>query len=384
MKVKLANHDHDSFNTDYLIVGATHSLVNPGYVAGEGEGAAFEVQVEAIPLDTRWSPPLRTPKPMAGGPQTAIVVGPEDANGIHVDKFGRIRVKFYWDRRDKDGGGQPIKPDNRSCWIRVSQAWADAGFGTMMIPRIGQEVLVDFIDGDPDQPIVVGRVYNNDAMPPHKLPDHKTKSTWKSQTVGDTGQNYTETEEPPSAGEKGFNEIGFEDKAGEEQIFLHAQRDLVGWVRRDESWKVGHNQAVRIGWNRETQIKKHDTLTVETGDETHTVKAGSRKTTINKADELKVETGDKKLEVSMGNWANQVKMGNMTLKCDMGAVTIEAMQSIELKVGSASVKISQMGVDIKGMMITSKADMMNTTTGMMTEVKGSAMTTVKGAIVMIN
>jgi type VI secretion system secreted protein VgrG len=313
-----------------------------------------------------------------------VVVGPPEAKGIHVDKWGRIRVQFYWDRREKDANNQPIKPDNRSCWVRVSQAWADAGFGTMMIPRVGQEVLVDFVDGDPDQPIVVGRVYNNDAMPPHPLPGSKTKSTWKSQTVGDAG-SYSQTEEPPPASDKGFNEIGFEDKGGSEQIFIHAQRDMVTWIRHDESWKVGHNVKMRVGYNRETQIKNHETLIIEQGDETHTVKAGSRKTTINKADELKVETGDKKLEVSSGNWANAIKMGNVTVKADVGKIEMEAMQSIELKVGQSSIKIDQMGVTVKGPMIKVNASMMlEAKAGAMGTLDGGGMLTVKGGLVMIN
>ena len=342
-RLKLQNHDHGGYNTDYLIVGATHSLSMPTYVAGsESEGTSFEVHVEAIPLTTPWAPPLRTPKPVAGGPQTAIVVGPPEAKGIHVDKWGRIRVQFYWDRREKDANNQPIKPDNRSCWVRVSQAWADAGFGTMMIPRVGQEVLVDFVDGDPDQPIVVGRVYNNDAMPPHPLPGSKTKSTWKSQTVGDAG-SYSQTEEPPPASDKGFNEIGFEDKGGSEQIFIHAQRDMVTWIRHDESWKVGHNVKMRVGYNRETQIKNHETLIVEQGDETHTVKA------------------------------------------DVGKIEMEAMQSIELKVGQSSIKSDQMGVTVKGPMIKVNASMMlEAKAGAMGTLDGGGMLTVKGGLVMIN
>jgi type VI secretion system secreted protein VgrG len=265
----------------------------------------------------------------------------------------------------------------------VSQGWADAGFGSMLLPRIGEEVIVDFLDGDPDMPIVTGRVYNADRMPPWKLPDHKTKSTWKSQTVGDSG-SYSQTEEPPSSSEKGYNEIGYEDKGGEEKIFIHAQRDLTAWIRHDESRKVGHNMAVRVGYNRETKIKNHETLIVDDGDVTQTVSTGSRKTTIQKDDALQLKMGNLTTTVDMGNYDNTVKMGNFTLKCSMGKVTVEAMQEIELKVGMNSIKISQMGVDIKGMMVKAKADIAMTVEGLKTDVKGSVMTTVNGAIVMIN
>jgi type VI secretion system secreted protein VgrG len=382
-RVKIKDHPHGPYNEEVRVLGAVHSYTGQAYATGGGSGVDMSVSIEATPIATPWRPPLRTAKPVVQGPQTAIVVGPDEAKGIHVDKYGRVRVKFYWDRRDKGPNGQEVQPDHRSCWVRVAQGWADGGFGAMHIPRVGEEVVVSFLEGDPDRPIVTGRVYNAERMPPYALPAEKTKSTWKSQTVGDSGQ-YQETEEPPAGNEKGFNELRFEDKGGSEEVFLHAQRDYKAWVRHDESRKTGRDVTVRVGRSRKTEVKKDETLIVETGSEVHTVKAGSRKTTINKADELKIETGDKKLEVSMGNWANQVKMGNYTLKCDLGKVTVEAMQEIELKVGMNSIKISQMGVEIKGMMVNAKADIAMTVEGLKTDVKANAMLTANGPIVMIN
>jgi type VI secretion system secreted protein VgrG len=381
----LANHETDRFNAEYLVVGATHTLTGQSFVSGGSGGATFEVQVEVIPHATPWTPPLRTPKPVAGGPQTALVVGPEGET-IHVDEHGRIRVQFYWDRRDKKPDGSPIKPDDRSCWVRVSQGWADAGFGSMLLPRIGEEVIVDFLDGDLDVPIVTGRVYNAQRKYPYALPGEKTKSTWKSQTVGDAG-SYPQTEEPPPSNQKGYNEIGFEDKGGKEEIFVHAQRDMKTWIRHDQSLKVGHNVAVRVGYNRETTVKNDETFTLEDGSETHTLKKGSRETLLEMGnDHLTLKMGNLKRSVEMGNWVNQVKMGNYSLKADLGKVTIEAMQEIELKVGGSSIKIDQMGVTVKGAMMAKVEGgmMLELKGGVMGKLEAGAMLTVKGGLVMIN
>ena len=371
-RIKIKGHGHKPYNEEVLLVGAVHTYVAQSYASGGGEGVDMAISVEATPAAVVWRPMLRTPKPLVAGPQTALVVGPE-GEVIHVDDYGRIRVKFYWDRR---GGGSESMPtaDQRSCWVRVSQGWADGGFGAIHIPRVGEEVIVDFLEGDPDRPIVTGRVYNGERMPPYPLPAEKTKSTWKSQTVGEAGQ-YDETEEPPSGGSKGFNEFRFEDKGGKEEVFLHAQRDYKAWVRHDEQRKTGRDVAVRVGRDRKTEVKKNETLIVETGDETREVKKGSRKTTINKADELTVETGDKKTTVSMANYSVDVSKGK---------ATVVAMQEILLKVGGNTVKISPMGIEIKGLTVKITADTTLEAQGLKSDIKASTMMTINGALVMIN
>ena len=399
-RVKVTGHPHGPYNEDVLIVGAVHNYAGQVYRSGGGGGAEMRVALEATPLATPWRPLQRTPKPVVRGPQTAVVVGPDEAKGIYVDKYGRVRVQFYWDRQDESGGGR-VKPDNRSCWVRVSQGWADGGFGAMHIPRVGEEVIVSFLEGDPDRPIVTGRVYNAERMPPYELPAEKTKSTWKSQTVGDSGP-YPETEEPPPSNKKGFNELRFEDKGGSEEVYIHAQRDLNQWVRHNESRKTGRDVTIRVGHDRTTKIKRHETKTVEDGDETHTVEKGKRTTTVKMDETLVVQTGhrsttvetgnesntvkmgNKTTTVEMGNYDNTLKMGNFTLKCNLGKVTVEAMQAIELKVGMSSVVIDQTGVTVKGMMIKSEAQAMNTVKAPMTDVKGDAMLMCKGGLVMIN
>jgi type VI secretion system secreted protein VgrG len=253
--------------------------------------------------------------------------------------------------------------NNSSCWIRVSQSSADGGFGHMHIPRIGEEVIVDFLDGDPDRPIVTGRVYNSARMPPYTLPDEKTKSTWKSQTVGSSG-SYDGAENPPSG--NGFNEIRFEDKGGSEEVFIHAQRVMNSWYRLDETRKTGRDTAIRVGRNRQTNIQKNETLTVETGDETRNIQQGSRQTTIQKADTLTLNTGDYSMKVSAGQ------------------ATFEAMQQITLKVGSNSIVISQQGVTIKALTVSVTADTTLAVKGLTSDLEASTMMTIKGAMVMIN
>jgi len=216
-RFSLTNYPDERLNQEYLVIGATHSFSDQSYRSGnQGGGFQLSVGVETIPSSTQWRAPLRTPKPVAGGPQTATVVGPS-GEVIYVDEYGRVKLQFHWDRVG-------TSDENSSCWIRVSQAWADSGFGTILIPRIGEEVIVDFIDGDPDRPIITGRVYNPNCDVPYSLPANQTRSTWKSRTVGQSGP-YPDTENPPPA-ENGFNEIRYEDKGGAEEVYVYAQRDL--------------------------------------------------------------------------------------------------------------------------------------------------------------
>jgi len=275
--------------------------------------------------------------------------------------------------------------------MRVSHHSAGEGFGNVVLPRVGQEVVVDFLDGDPDRPIITGRVYNAQRKHTYGLPADKTRSLWRTQTVGDPG-DYSGAEKQPPSG-KGFNEIRLEDKGGKEEIYVHAQREMVTDVLLDQTLTVQRDRKTRVGRDRATAVKHDEKLTVETGDETHEVSQGKRTTTIQQDETLTVNMGNQETTVSkgnvtttvsMGNMDTQVKMGNYTLKTSLGAVTVEAMQSITLKVGANSVVIDQTGVTVKGLMVTSEAQVINKTKGTMTQIEGAAMTTVKGGIVMIN
>ncbi len=184
-------------NREYLIVSATHNLVSDEYesIPGASGGELYTCSFTAIPSKQPFRPARITPKPVVQGPQTAIVVGPSGSE-IYTDKYSRVKVHFHWDRYGK-------YDEKASCWIRVAQLWAGAKWGAIHIPRIGQEVIVDFLEGDPDQPIITGRVYNNDNMPPYDLPDNATQSGIKSRSS--KGGSPTN-----------INELRFEDKKGEE------------------------------------------------------------------------------------------------------------------------------------------------------------------------
>ena len=182
-------------------------------------GGEWQMAASAVFSEVPYRPVVRTPKPKINSVQSATVVGP-GGQEIHTDEFGRIRVQFPWDREGKSDDGS-------SCWIRVSQGWAGTGYGMMVIPRIGHEVLVGFLNGDPDAPIVVGRVFNATQRVPYKLPDHKTRSTWKSDS---------------SIGSDGFNEIMFEDLKDTELVYVQAQKNLRKLVKNDETITVGNNR----------------------------------------------------------------------------------------------------------------------------------------------
>ncbi len=387
----LAGNAITRLNQDYLVVALSHQASGQSYGSSGDHSQLSLVNIEAIPADTAWRPTARTPKPVARGPETALVTGAA-GDTITTDPYGRVKVQFYWDRLG-------TKDQNSSCWIRISNGAAHNGYGVMILPRIGDEVIVDFLDGDPDRPIITGRVYNDQQKIPYPLPAKNTLSTWKSQTIGDSG-SYDGAETPPPA--PGHNEIAMEDQGGNEKLYFYAQRMRETWVRLDDQFKVERDQIRSIRRDRTTNIKRNETSTIEEGDQSHTVSKGKRVTSIQMNDELTVVQGDHKTTVSQGNQSTEVSMGNVTMKVDMGSmktdvamgnyslktdvgsISIEAMQQIVLKVGPSSITIDPTGVTIKGMMLSSQATVSLEAKGLMVDVEGSALTTVKGGIVMIN
>lgn len=362
----LAGHAVERLDGVYMVTALTYTVDSQAVRSGEASGGGTgSVLFEAAPADTPWKPLLKTPRQTARGPETAVVTGPAD-QVLHTDEHGRVKVRFHWDRDDGPN-------ENSTCWIRVSHNSAGAGFGSVILPRIGQEVIVDFLSGDPDQPIVTGRVYNSVNPHPYALPANSTRSVWKSQTVGEKG-DYSEAETPPGS-EKGFNEIMFEDKGGEEQISVHAQRNMNSWVRLDDDHKVGRDQKERVGRDRTVSIKKNLTTTLDEGDEKRTLTKGKRVTTIKANDELTIQSGNKKLTVSTGDYSVNVSVGK---------ITMQAGTSIELKVGANSVKIDQTGVTIKGTMVKIEGTAMLNAKAPMTQIDGSGMVMVKGGVIMLN
>jgi type VI secretion system secreted protein VgrG len=231
-----------------LITGVVHEGEQPQAMEEEGGSGAttYHNTFQAIPADKIWRPAIPN-RPVMDGPQMAIVTGPAGEE-IHCDEHGRVKVRFPWDRRLRPAEGESSKNDqNSSAWLRVSQGWAGGQYGFMALPRIGHEVIVSFLDGDPDQPIITGRTWHATNTPPYALPEHKTRTTLKTKT---------------HKGE-GSNELRFEDEAGEEQIYVHAQKDLDLLTQNNRTEVVNNDSHLTVGNNRHTHVKANDDLTID-------------------------------------------------------------------------------------------------------------------------
>ncbi|HUS04977.1 MAG TPA: type VI secretion system tip protein VgrG [Bryobacteraceae bacterium] len=348
---------HSKLSGQYSITAIQHTAVqSPAYVSDMIVDPAYSNSVSCIPFGSHYRPARLTPQPVVQGPQTAVVVGPAGEE-IWTDKFSRVKVQFHWDRQGKNN-------DQSSCWIRVAQASAGSKWGAIFIPRIGHEVIVDFLEGDPDQPIIIGSVYNNAQMPPYELPANQTQSGYKSRSS-------------KNGASANFNELRYEDKKGSEDIYFHAEKDFHRVVENDDDLKVGHDQTI--------EIQNHRTEVVKKGEEKVTIELGNRLISVDTGNDTKnVKKGNREAVIDMGNDSLTIKMGNQTTKINLGKSETEAMQSIELKVGQSSVKLDQMGVTIKGMMIKIEGQVQVDVKGLMTNVSGDAMLVLKGGITMIN
>jgi type VI secretion system secreted protein VgrG len=384
----LADYPREDQNKEYLLVSTSTSLAANSYISGGGGGQPgqedFHCSFTALDSQRQFRSPRRTPKPMVQGPQTAIVVG-ESGDEITVDQYGRVKVQFHWDRVGTND-------ENSSCWVRVAQLWAGSGWGGIHIPRIGQEVIVDFLEGDPDRPIITGRVYNADNMPPYALPDNKTQSGIKSRsTLGGAPSN--------------FNELRFEDKKGSELVNLQAEKDLTSLVKHDEDRNIGHDrtteiahdetitvgnnrtesvakqESITIGGDRQESVGKSETVAIGTTraltvgtDESITV-GGSRSDSVGK-DETTTVGGNQSLSVgknqsidvgggltlSVAKDDNVSVSGNLTVSVTKGetrqigkTLSITAADQITLTSGSASITLKSNGdITINGANITLK------------------------------
>jgi type VI secretion system secreted protein VgrG len=264
---------HFDADGDYVLTRVEHSvgLTDGGYRSGGAFGLDYANTFECIPAALPFRPARVTPKPTVKGTQTAVVVGPDGAE-IFTDKYGRIKVQFHWDREGKYDA-------DSSCWIRVGTIWAGKGWGIVHIPRIGQEVIVDFLEGDPDQPIVIGSVYNAEQMPPYDLPANMT-------------QSGTKTRSSPGGGTANYNEIKFEDKKGEELVSIHAEKDMSETVENNFTRSVGGaltGDPKKVGKSSTTVYGDHS-LTVQKGDLSVSVQAGKAGVTVNKEIDVKSNT----------------------------------------------------------------------------------------------
>lgn len=358
----LAEHPRDDQNREYLVTAVSLKAEAGEYASGGGGGVSLRCGVEAIDKTQTFRAARSTPRPVVQGPQTAMVTGP-GGEEIHVDKHGRVKVQFHWDRYGK-------ADQDSSCWVRVAQVWAGKQWGGIYTPRIGQEVIVEFLEGDPDRPIITGRVYNAEAKPPYELPAEKTKSTLKSAS---------------SKGSDGFNEIRFEDKKGEEQLFIHAEKDFELRIKNDSYETVTRDQHVIVENDHHLEVKnnRNETVAVDHCEEI----GGSRNLKV-KADEIKEVTGAQSLKVdgdvkeTFG--ANHEEKTTSNYKLKATEIKIEADAKIELIVGGSKITIDSSKIEIKAPMITVKGDAQVEVSSPATKAEGSGMLTLKGGVVKIN
>ena len=317
----------------YLVTAARYEVESDEFdSSGEptGRGPTYECEYAAIDSEESFRPARLTPLPRIRGAQTAIVVG-QSGEEIYTDEYGRVKVQFHWDRYGK-------ADENSSCWMRVAQVWAGKSWGAMYIPRIGQEVIVEFLEGDPDRPIITGRVYNGALMPPYTLPANKTMSTLKSNS---------------SKGGEGFNEIRYEDKKGEEQIFIHAEKNQDNRVKNDSFEWIGNNRHLIVKKDQLEHVENNRSEKVdvdhmeEIGKDRHLKVGGKEAKNIAQSQSLTV--GGDVIEVFKANHSEETTQ-NYYLKAM--AIVIEGMQSVTLKVGTNSVVVDSAGVTVTGMKVT--------------------------------
>lgn len=375
----LAEHPREDQNKKYLITSVAFEFRNSSFDGTDGEVVRDSARFSALDADVPFRPRCTTEEPVIQGPQTAFVVGPSGEE-IYTDEHGRVKVMFHWDRYG-------AADENSSCWVRVAQVWAGKGWGSIFTPRIGQEVVVEFLEGDPDRPLITGRVYNGAAKPPYPLPDKATVSTLKTSS---------------SKGGAGFNEIRFEDKKGEEEIYVHAEKNAVVKVKADTSEWVGNNrtlyvkmdQVEKVDQDRQETVKRNHIEQIG-GDRSLTV-TGKEKIEITGAHSEKV-TGD----VTQVYEAKQSTTVTGDLYIKAANIVIEADTNITLKVGGSHIAIEAGGIKVgtTGDIVveaTGKAGVKGTAgltlespanselKGGMTTVSGDSTLTLKGGSVMIN
>lgn len=325
---ELTDHYRDEYNGEYLVTAVSHQARSN--VRGAGYDASYSNSFRCQPKDVPYRPARVTPKPVVQGPQSAIVVG-KQGEELWTDKYGRVKVLFHWDREGK-------ADENSSCWVRVSHAWAGKNWGAISLPRIGQEVIVDFLEGDPDQPVITGRFYNGESMPPYELPANATISGTKSLS---------------SKGGGGFNEIRFEDKKGDEQVFVHAQKnydirvkkDRFEWTGSDRHLIVKKDKFEHVENDRHELIDNHHQE--EVGGDRHVKVKGKQALEVGGSHSFTVSGNV--MEVFQANHSEQTSK-NYYLKAT--GVVVEAMTGVTVKCAGSSVVIDPAGVTLKGPTIT--------------------------------
>lgn len=349
VNVAVVSSDGSKQSAQYVVTSVSHEGTDASSLtAGSGDTESYGGTLQLHATNRTWMPKARHQRPVMAGLYSAKVMGPSGEK-IHVDEFGRIKVKFRWDRAT-------MTDDTTSCWVRVAQAAAGAWGGTWFLPRVGDEVLVAFLDGDPDRPVVTGSVYGKDAKPPFLPGSNRSQSGIKTRSYKSDSADDA-------------NVFRFEDKKGSEEVLLHAQKDLTVEVENDEKRTVDHDQV-------ET-IKNSRTTTIKDADDTYTIEKGDRSATL--------KMGNETLTVEMGNETHTIKMGDMVVKCSLGSITLEAMKGITLKVGAtSSIVIDPSGITLKGLVITQEAQGVAQTKAAMIKQDAQGPVMINGVVVMLN
>jgi type VI secretion system secreted protein VgrG len=295
-------------NKQHLVIAVAHEIRVTELETSRQSGNEdfYKCELEVIDSAQQYRSRRITPRPVVQGPQTAIVVGPESEE-IYCDEYGRVKVQFHWDRYGETD-------ENSSCWVRVSQAWAGKGWGGIHIPRIGQEVLVSFLEGDPDRPLITGRVYNADNMPPYELSANKTQSGIRSRSTSD--------------GHAGnFNEIRMEDRKGAEELYIQAEKDENILVKNDKSETVGHDETISVGNDRKENVGHDESLSI----------ANNRTVTVGVDQEITVQ-------------ANETETVGANMKLNIGAnrsMTVGANEAVEVG-GNSETRVAASDVTVVG------------------------------------
>ncbi len=341
---------------EYVIRRVVHDVVEESK-AGGGAVTSYTNNFTAWPSATKFRAPLDTKRPVMAGIYSAVVLGPSGQE-IYTDDQGHVKVLFFWDWRKE------ATSDN-TLWCRVLQPWAGNGWGMQNIPRVGTEVAVAFVDGDPDHPVVLGGFFN--ATQTYPLAPGSTPTI--------TGLRSRSS---PGGGDSDYNEFSFDDNAGSEVVNFQAQKDFTGYVKNDWTMKIDNNYALTI-----TNGKME--TTVSTGNQSNTVSQGNQSNQVDQGNwSNKVSQGNISTEASAGNISDKASAGDIAIEATAGKITVTAGQSITLKVGGSSVTIDNTGVTVKGTMLSLKGDAQAELGSPMTTVKGDGMLTLKGGMVMIN
>jgi len=379
---KLKDHPEREANAEYLVTDAIHYLqVDTDFTDGdlrrdlkpqnadfpeEMEGDAYTSTFGAIPKADQFRAPLITQWPEISGLHTATVVG-QSGEEIWTDEHGRIKVQFHWDREGE-------KDENSSCWVRVVTPWSGKNWGFVAVPRMGQEVVIQFEEGDPDRPICTGMLYNKETMPPYTFPDDQTQLGIRT----DSSKDVSDAE--------AYNELMFDDKADNELMRVQAQKDHQMLIKNKSVVTIGQDEIDAGAHDDEGSlsqvVRNNVTETIQEGDNYFTIETGSQ--------EIEIETD--KVQLIHGEYVNTVDgdhtttviSGDMTVDVSSGKIEMTAAMEILLTVGGSSIKIDQSGVTIKGPIIKIEADAMAEMKSAITTVKADGMLTLKGGLTLIN